>query len=105
MLNVAKTLSLSHCKWNEGLVSSSLSLFWCSSLNLCVGTGVLGYVCVRACVIACYKTETVTMLNLTSVIYSFYTWLLVKFCRFVNALYESNVTKTNSGVYLNVNGE
>ena len=61
--------------------------------------------CVRACVSALYETETVTLLNLTSDIYSFYTWLLVKFCRFVNTLYESNVTKTNSGVYLNVNGE
>ena len=49
--------------------------------------------------------QIVTLLNLTLFIYNFYTWLIVMFCLFVNALYECNVTKTNSCVHLNVTGE
>ena len=37
--------------------------------------------------------ETVTLLNLTSFIYNFYTWLIIMFCLFVNALYDWNFTK------------
>ena len=50
-------------------------------------------------------TEIVTVLNLTLFIYNFYAWLFVMFCLFVNALYEWNVTKTNSSVHLNVIGD
>ena len=49
--------------------------------------------------------EIATLLNLTSFIYNFHTWLIVMFCLFVNALYEWNVTKTNSCVQLNVISE
>ena len=35
--------------------------------------------------------ETVTLLNL-NYIYTFYTWLIVMFCPFVNALHKWNVT-------------
>ena len=34
----------------------------------------------------------------------FYTWLVVMFCLFVKALYERNVTATNSCVHLSVIG-
>ena len=34
-------------------------------------------------------------------IYTFYTWLIVLFCLFVNVLYEWNVTTKNSCVHLN----
>ena len=34
-----------------------------------------------------------------------YTSKVVRFCVFVNALYEWNVTKTNSCLHLNVTGE
>ena len=66
-------------------------------------------VCVRACVRACVcvcvcMNEIVTLLNLTF-IDNFYTWLIVMFCLFGNALYDWNVTKTNSCVHLNVTDE
>ena len=41
------------------------------------------------------------MLNLTLFIYNFFTWLIVMFCLFVNALYEWNITKKNSSGHLN----
>ena len=49
--------------------------------------------------------EIVRLLNLTLFIYNFDTWLIVMFCLFVNALYEWNITKTNSCVHLKVSGE
>ena len=39
------------------------------------------------------------------VFYNFYTWLIVMSCLFANALYEWNVTKTNSCVHFTVSGE
>ena len=49
--------------------------------------------------------EIVTLLKLTLFIYNFYMWLVVMFCLFANALYDWNITKTNSCVHLNVIGE
>ena len=46
--------------------------------------------------------EIVTLLKLTLFIYNFYTWLVVMYCLFVNALYDWYITKTNSCVHLNV---
>ena len=50
--------------------------------------------CVCVCVCVC-----------VNFIYNFYTWLIVMFCLFVNALYEWKVTKPNFCVRLNVTGE
>ena len=61
------------------------------------------YVCV--CGSFHRMNEIVTLLNLTLFIYNFYTWLIVKFCLFVNAQYEWNVTMTNSCVCVNVIGD
>ena len=47
----------------------------------------------------------VRLLNITIFIYNFYTWLILMFRLFFNALYEWNVTKTNSCVHLNVTGK
>ena len=75
---------------------------------VCVHVCACVCVCVCMCVCACGNlhcmNEIVTLLNLTSFTYNFYTWLIVMFCQFVNAN-EWNITKTNSCVHLNVIGE
>ena len=75
----------------------------CVCLCLCV------CLCERACVCVCRSlhcmNEIVTLLNLALFIYHFHTGLIAMFCLFVNALYQWNVTMTNSCVHLNVTGE
>ena len=56
--------------------------------------------CECVCVCVCVNCMRLTFLNLFT--YNVYTWLIVVFCLFVNALYEWNVAKTNSCVHLNV---
>ena len=51
-----------------------------------------------------YVNEIVALLSLTLSIYNFYTWLIVTFCLLVNAMYEWNVTETNSCDKLNIIG-
>ena len=60
--------------------------------------------CVCVCVSLHYKNEIVTSLNFTVFIYNFYTWLIVMFCLFVNALDGWSVSMTNSCVHINVTG-
>ena len=50
-------------------------------------------VCVCVCVSLQCMNETVTLHNLTLFIYNLYTWLIVIFCIFVNALYAWTVAK------------
>ena len=67
-------------------------------MSMCVCVHVCGSLQVTLREWDCYIVEF-------SFIYNFYMWLIVMFCLFVNALYEWNVTKTNSCVHLNVTDE
>ena len=59
----------------------------------CVGVGVHACMCGSLYCI----NEIVTLQNLTLFINTFTpVWLIVIFCLFINALYEWNITKTNS---------
>ena len=54
--------------------------------------------CVHTCIRACVRVPSFLFVK-------FYTWLIVMFCLFVNALYEWNVIKTNSCAHFNVTGK
>ena len=84
----------------------------CACVRVCVCACVC--VCLCACVRACARArvcvcgslhcmnEIVTLLNLALFIYNFCNMANCNVCLFVNALYEWNVTKTNSCVHINV---
>ena len=93
------------CVCVRACVCVCMCVCMCVYVHACVCVCVHEYAWMRACGSLHCMNEIVTLLNLTLFIYNFYTWLFVMFCLFVNALFDWNVTKTNSCVHLNGTGE
>ena len=68
----------------------------CVCVCVCVCVSVSVSVSVSVCGSLHCLNEIVPLLKLTLSIYNFFTWLLVMYCLFLIAVYEWNVTKTNS---------
>ena len=78
-----------------------------ASHSVCMRASVRAHARARACVCVCELTlhELNCYIVEFNFIYNFYTWLIVMFCPFVNALHEWNVTKTNACAHLTASGQ